>query len=537
VRNVIHRFGRMSAITVVMTFAAAGSLSAQLPVGGEEGQAGQERYEVGKALPPLAPGATLVSLTLEGAIARALEQNLDIQSARLSPRMQEYTLEAARAAFSTVLTSGFGFNNASTQSTSQLDGGARTTTERATMNVGLSQPLPWYGARLSTSFNNSRTATDNAFSTRNPSYNSTVSFNFSQPLLSGLRIDNQRNTLRTQEIQKQITDIQLLSQIQNITDQVRVAYWNLRSQIEQIEIQRQSLAQAQQLLADNRIRVQLGRMAEIELVQAEAQVASAEQALLNAEIQWRNQELAFKRLLVGGADDPLFAQTVNPVDLPIFAEQAVDIDAAIQRALLDRADLRQQRQQRQIAELNLDVTREATRPDLSLSAGYSLQGIGGNLFDRSGLGGTPQLVQEGGYFDGLRSVAAFDTPTWNVSLSFSYPLGQRAAKANFERAQLQMRQSDLALRSQELAIVTEVTNAGLAVQNTFLLLEASRRSREAAERNAEAELRKFNVGASTNFQVVTVQNSLTSARLSELRALINHINAIAEFDRVQRVGR
>jgi outer membrane protein TolC len=505
----------------------------QVPVGLEE----QDRYEVGRALPPADSGTTIVPLTLEQAIQRALENNLDLQSARLNPLMQEYSLQAARAVFAPTFTSTMGYNNASTQSTSQLDGGARTSTQRHTVNLGIQQPLPWYGGRLTTSFNNSRTETDNAFSTRNPSYSSSFSLNYSMPLLSGLRIDGQRNALRTQEIQQQITDLQLDAQLQNVTDQVRVAYWSLRSLIEQIEIQRRSLAQAERLLADNQIRVQQGRLAPIEIVQAEAQVAAAQQALLNAEIQWRNQELAFKRLLVNGPQDPLFRQTLNPVDLPTFQEQTVDIDAAVEVALSERSDVRQQRQQREIAELNLDVTREELIPDLSLTTGYSLSGVGGDLFDRSGLGGAPQLIQEGGYLDGLTSIKKFDTPTWNVSLNFSYPLGTKAAKANVERAQLQMRQTDLAMRSLELQIVTEVTNAGLAVSNTFLQLQAATRSREAAERAAEAELARFNVGASTNFQVVGTQNTLTSARLSELRSLINHINAIAEFDRVQRVGR
>jgi len=494
-------------------------------------------YEPGRALPPVEPGGTLVPLTLDEAIARALEHNLDIQSARLAPQMQEYTLIAARSAFNPTLNTSLGYNNQTSQSTSQLDGGARTTNRRNTLNLSVSQLLPWYGARLSTSWNNARTETDNVFTTRNPSYNSTVSFSYTQPLLSGFRTDNQRNALQVQEIQLNITDTQLLSQIENISDQVRVAYWNLRSQIEQIEIQRQSLEQAQQLLQNNQLRVQLGTLAEIEIVQAEAQVASAEQALLNAEIQWRTQELAFKRLLVGGADDPLLGQTVNPVDLPSFVEQPVDIEAAIATAMAGRTDLQQQRQQRQISELNLAVQREDARPDLSLTASYALQGVGGNLYDRSGLGGAPQLVEQGGFRDGLSSIANFDSPTFALTFNFSYPIGTSAAQANLERAQLQLRQADLALRNQELGIATEVTNAGMAVTNTFLQLEAAQRSRVAAERSAEAELTRFEVGASTNFQVVTAQNALTQARLSELRAIINHVNAIAEFDRVQRVGR
>jgi outer membrane protein TolC len=197
--------------------------------------------------------------------------------------MQEYSLISARAAFNPTFSATVGYNNSSNQSTSQLDGGARTTTSRNTFNLSVNQPLPWYGGSLSTSFNNSRSATDNAFTTRNPSFSSSFSLSYSQPLLNGFRIDNQRLSLVTQVIQQEIADITLASQIANITNQVRVAYWNLRSQIEQVEIQRFNLEQAQQLLVNNQLRVQTGTMASNELLQAEAQVATAEQALLNAE--------------------------------------------------------------------------------------------------------------------------------------------------------------------------------------------------------------------------------------------------------------
>jgi outer membrane protein TolC len=129
-----------------------------------------------------------------------------------------------------------------------------------------------------------------------------------------------------------------------------------------------------------------------------------------------------------------------------------------------------------------------------------------------------------------------DTPTWNVTLNASYPIGTNASKVDLERARLQLRQTELALKSQELIIITQVTAAGLAVRNTFLQVEAARRSTAASERNAAAERLRFSVGLARNFEVTTAQNALTSARLAELRAIINHMNAIAEFERVQRVG-
>lgn len=503
---------------------------------GIQAQEEQEEYQVGQALPPTVPGSVLLDLTLDDAIARALEMNLEIQTARLNPEIQDYNLMAAEAAYSTTFNASLGQNNATSLSTSQLDGGNQTTTDRFTFNSSISKPMPFYGGRLSANFNNSRTETDNSFSTLNPSYRSSLSLNYTQPLLSGFKIDNQRNSVRTQEIQLEITDIQLQTQIANLTDNVKVAYWGLRTAIEQIEIQRRSLAQAQELLSQNRIRVELGTMSELQVVQAESQVASAEQSLLNAEVLWRSQELLFKRLLLGGADDPLLFQTINPTDLPLTREPVVDIQGAIEIALAERTDIRQQRQQKDISELNLEVTQNSRLPSLDLTAGYSVMGVGGDLYQRDQLGGDPVLLEPGGFGDGFRSVVNRDSPTWNLQLNFSYPILNRGAKANLERARLQMRQTDLALRSQELTIVTQVTNAGLNVNDRYLQLQAAQRSREVAERNAEIELTRFNVGASTNYEVTQAQDDLTSARLSELRAIINYINAMNDFERVQRVG-
>jgi outer membrane protein TolC len=516
---------------------AIAAIALSLPTGLVAQEAPVDRYEVGRAAPPADPDREMVTMTLEQAIDRALETNLDIQTARLSPRMQAFSLQAARAAFTPTLNGNYGYNNSVNQSTSQLDGGARTTTERHTLNTSIQQAVPWYGGRVGLGFNNSRTSTDNAFSTLNPSYRSTLSLDYTQPLLAGLETDNQRTALQTQEIQGTITEIQLASRIDNITEQVRQAYWGLRAAIEQIEIQRRSLAQAQQLLADNQVRVRLGTMAQIQVIQAEAQVAGAEQSLLNAEIQWRNQELALKSLLIGGADDPLLYQTVNPVDFPAFQDQQVDIQAAIDVALNERTDIREARAERRVAELDLEVTENNRLPELNLTASYSLAGVGGTEYSRSGLGGAPVLVNQGGYNDAINAITGLNVPTWNLGLSFSYPIGMKSAKANLARAQLQMEQRDLAIRSQELAIVTEVTNAGLAVTDTRLQLAAATRSRELSEQSAAAEVTRFNAGVATNFEVVTAQDALTSARLSELRAIINHINAIAEFERVQRVGR
>jgi outer membrane protein TolC len=495
----------------------------------------EDRYVVGRAQPPQVPGTQRIDVTLDQAIERALEKNLDIQRLRLEPQMQDYTLQAARANFRPTLNANYSYRNSSSQSTSQLDGGARVTNQTNTLGTSMTQRLPWQGGQVSFNFNNNRTATDSAFSTRNPSYSSNLSFQYTQPLLAGRTIDNQRNSLRTGEIQKNIVDSQLQAQIENIKNQVRVRYWALRQSIEAIEIQRRSLELSNRQLADSRVKVEVGTMAEIDLVQQESQIANGEQALLAAEVAWRNAEIAFKRLLVDSTADEFFQATVVPVDQVSFAVTEVNIPEAITKAIEERTDIVQARQQIRISELNLELSQNNIKPSLGFTASYQLAGVGGNEFSRSGLGGAPVLVNESGYFDALRSIAGLDTPTWQLSLNFSKPLGLSAAKANHMRSQLSLEQQKTQLKNTELTIATAVTTAGLDVQSTYKQLLAAQKSREAAERTLEAGLTRFSVGMITNFEVIQLQNSLTSARNSELSATIRYINALAEFERVQKI--
>ncbi|GMV22868.1 MAG: hypothetical protein AMXMBFR57_28170 [Acidimicrobiia bacterium] len=495
----------------------------------------EDRYVVGRAQPPQVPGTQRIDVTLDQAIERALEKNLDIQRLRLEPQMQDYTLQAARANFRPTLNANYSYRNQSSQSTSQLDGGARVTNQTNTLGTSMTQRLPWQGGQVSFNFNNNRTATDSAFSTRNPSYSSNLSFQYTQPLLAGRTIDSQRNSLRTGEIQKNIVDSQLQAQIENIKNQVRVRYWALRQSIEAIEIQRRSLELSNRQLADSRVKVEVGTMAEIDLVQQESQIANGEQALLAAEVAWRNAEIAFKRLLVDSTADEFFQATVVPVDQVSFAVTEVNIPEAITKAIEERTDIVQARQQIRISELNLELSQNNIKPSLGFTASYQLAGVGGNEFSRSGLGGAPVLVNESGYLDALRSIAGLDTPTWQLSLNFSKPLGLSAAKANHMRSQLSLEQQKTQLKNTELTIATAVTTAGLDVQSTYKQLLAAQKSREAAERTLEAGLTRFSVGMITNFEVIQLQNSLTSARNSELSATIRYINALAEFERVQKI--
>ncbi len=528
---------------LVATMALVGvSLSAQTPVIGQ-GTAPQlpgslpasqmaplDKYVVGQAKPPEVPGSTMVDLTLEQAQQIALEKNLDLQVAKMDPTIQDYGMVAARAAFRPQITGSFTQNHSSNPVTSSLDGGATSvSTQSQQYRTGISQPLRFWGANVSASFSSGRNSTTNSFTTKNPGLSAGFSVSYSQNLLQGRSIDGTRNGIRTREITRQTTDIQLLATIENTKASVRSAYWALRQAIESIEIRKRTLSQATQLLENDKIQVQVGTMAGIDTAQPEVAVTQAEQGVLTATIAWQQAEMALKRLLVGGKDDDLYRRTINPVDQAILGgEPSVNIDAAVQNALSNRTDIQIARKNIESSELTLQVTKNQTLPNLGLNASYSLSGSGGPTI-KSGV-----ITVPGGYIDALGNL--IQNPTWSVGLNFTYPLGMVAAKANLASAQISMEQAKARLKVTELTIATDVTNAGLAVQNSYQSYLAAKKSREAQEKATEAEQTKFSVGTSQNFTVVQQQNSLTSARLSELQALISYLNAVADFEKKQRIG-
>jgi len=492
-----------------------------------------DKYVVGRALPPndIVPGREMKDLTLEQAIAIALEKNLDLKATKVEPQLVDYQLAGARASFTPSLNAGYTFGNSTTASNNTLEGVTYLTDISQGFNGGMNHTLPWFGSSYQARFTNSRRTTNNITTRLNPSYSSQLSVDYSMPILAGFKMDNTRNQLRTLAITRQISDINVLAAVENLRNQVRVSYWALRSAIEQIEISKRALDIARQSFDQSRMRVEIGTSAPIDTVQFETAVFNQEQLLLAAQIGWRTAEINFKRFLASGAEDEIYKFTINPIDQPELSVQSVDIQAAMTKALAERTDLIVARRNIDSSKLSLEVTHSQVLPNLALTAGYRLTGQGGTqrLPDGSFI--------PGGIADALSAIGGFDTPAWNLGFNLTYPLGMRAAKANYARSLLAVDQSAARRKASELNVQTEVVNAGLNVENTYKQYEASQKARQAAERNADAAQTRFDVGMATNFEVVQLQNQLTTSRLQELSRLIAYVNAVAEFDRVQRVGR
>jgi outer membrane protein TolC len=484
--------------------------------------------------PAPAPG-TQVNLTLDEATARALERNLDIAVERLNPQTFDLNIARIRAAYRPTAVSTIGQFSRVQPPTSTLNGGLRVENTTTTYNSGLQQLVPWGGGALAFQFNNNKQVSSNNLLNYNPAFNNNFAATLTQPLLRGFLIDNNRQQLVVTALNRDASEIQLRGTIATTLANVRNAYWELLFSIQALDVARGSLDLATKLVTDNRSRVEVGALAPLDVVQAQAEEATRRQALAQAEAQARTAELALKRLIVSGTDDPLWSAEINPVDRPTFLPDPLDVQSAVRKALDNRTDLQIARKTIDSNDVTLRFMRNQTLPELDLTAMYGATGLGGTQFQRNGSGVTSQVIGivPGGYADAWHTLTGRNFPTWNLALNLSYPIGASAQDAQLARAKVQLNQSAAQLRALELQVATDVTNAALQVQSGLTRYQAASVARDLAQQRLDAEQSRFEVGLSTNFLVVQAQRDLGTAQNTELRALLDYRRALVDYERVQ----
>jgi outer membrane protein TolC len=502
-------------------------------------QAGLEAIKANPAPPDAAKtgqaNRPVRELTLGDVVQLALEKNLDISVERLTPQGVDLQIAAIRNQFKPVFSSTFGQRDQMRLPNSLLNGGQRVNNATTTYNFGVAQDINFYGGSYAVTFNNSRVDTSDTFSNFNPSFTTGLTLAYSQPLLRGLFIDQQRQQLAITQINREISDETLRATVTQTLANVRNAYWDLVFSRSATDVAQRALQLADKLVEDNRARVEVGTLAPLDIVQAEAEAANRRQTLALAEATLQTAELALKRYIVSGTEDPVWQQELRAVDLPSLEPAPTDIEGAVRRALERRTDLVNARRNLQSSDINIKYFRDQTLPALDVTASYGAQGIGGTQFIRSGSGLNSIVTGTvpGGYGDALSLLTNRDFPNWNVQATLTYNIGASAAEAQLARARVQKNQSLGRIRALELQVATEVTNAALNVQSNLKRVEAAVAARELAEKRLEAEQSKFEVGMTTNFFVVQAQRDLRDAQNSELRALADYRKSLVTFERVQ----
>jgi outer membrane protein TolC len=243
-----------------------------------------------------------------------------------------------------------------------------------------------------------------------------------------------------------------------------------------------------------------------------------------------------KRYIVSGTDDPLWRQTLRPVDLPSLEPAPTDVDGAVRKALTERTDITAARKGLDSSDVTIKYFKNQSMPAVDLNASYGAQGLGGTAIVRTGPLGNQVVSQviPGGYSDALGLLRAREYPTWNFNVTRSYPIGGSQAEAQHARARVQRSQAATRLRALEVQIAAEVANAALTVQSNLKRVEAATAARELAQKRLEAEQSRFEVGLSTNFFVVQAQRDLRDAANTELRALADYRKSLVNFERAQQ---
>ena len=463
----------------------------------------------------------VLELTLEEAVRRTLENNVDIAVERFNPEASGLQIDELKGYYEPILNSLVTQNSAARPGSNAFSGGQSVDTDALNYNFGATQNVPT-GGDLRLDFTNRRTNTNSVFESFNPSFNSNLNLSYNQPLLKNFRTDSRRTQIKVAKKNREISDVTFRQTVVNTVASVKQSYYDLLYAIDNLEAQRKSLSLAGKLLEENQIKVRVGTMAPLDVVQAESEHASREEAVIVAEAAVAEAEDALKRAIFNTNDPAMWETRIVPVERPTAEPFRVDLEAAILAALGKRTDMTAARKRLESAEYNVEYARNQLLHTVNLVAGYGTTGIGGTFVEREGLGGPIIRTVPGGFGDALSDVFGRNFPTWTLGFNFAYPIFNRQADAAAARARISRDQSQATIRRLEMQITGEVRSAARAVETNFKRVESTRAARVLQERRLDAEGKKFAAGMSTNFLVTQAQRDLAFAEVAELRAIADY---------------
>ena len=480
-------------------------------------------------------GPQELSLTLEDCILKALKNNLNVAAEVLGPEMARKSVTKATEKFYPVLGLGYGRENRNSGSFSWIDAAEQITTRYNDIASEVELLLPT-GTELSASFFSYKNETNQNFQTINPRYGSTLLLGFKQPLLKDFGFNINRREILVARNNRDISEHQLRTVLIETIYRVEEAYWNLVHSIEYLKAKQQSLDLARDLLAKNQKEEEVGMIAPIEILSAQAEVATREADILQARARVKSSQEALRTLMNIEAEKEIAEATIIPVDKPISEQREVFLEESLASARSNRPDLMADRVDLGTKELDVSYYRNQLLPRLDLEASYWSPGIAGTqilYLNDDPLSGVIVGTVPGSASAAVRDAFHFRYKNWLVGLTLSLPLCSLLTKSDYALAKVSREQAVLKIKHQEQQAALEVRNAVLAVQTDYERVQAYRLARELAAGKLEAEVKKLQVGLSTNYIVLQYQRDLADSRTAELRASIDYNLSLANLERVQ----
>jgi outer membrane protein TolC len=470
-------------------------------------------------------------LTLNDCVIQAVRKNLGVAVQVVNTRLADISVARAGEKFLPSLQFDFGDRNEKSPAYSWIDSADGVQSAYRNYDAGLSQSLP-FGGSLSFSLTGYKSDSNSRFQTINPRFGSTMNFSFSQPLLKDFGWGTSRKDILVARNNREAAENDLKGTLLDLVDRVEQAYWELVYSLESLQVRRQSLSLAEDLLDKSRKEIAIGTLAPKEVLSAQAEVASRKADILQAVQQVKDNSDVLRNLinLPGDSTDA----DLLPTDRPTLVRNDLSLDDALASAMKNRPDLQSSGLAVKNMELDLSFARNQTLPSLNLTANYWSPGVSGDqilYLDNNPLTGVIIGTLPGGASAALRDAFGLKYRNWSVSLSLQIPLNTVFSRANEAQARTLMEQEIARLKNQEQGVVFEIRAAVRAVRTDYERVDAYKAARELAEQKLEAEQAKMKAGMSSNFMVLQYQRDLASTRTMELRALIDFRRSLGRLEK------
>jgi outer membrane protein len=396
------------------------------------------------------------------------------------------------------------------------------------------------GGTASLSWNNTYQRINDPLYSLNPATYSNLNLTVTQPLLRGFGWHVNGRYIQIAKNNKHVSDLVFQQQVIGTVYAVSRLYWDLVSLNEDLQVREEAVTSAKRLLDDSKASLAEGTMAQIDVTRAEAEVAHRERDRIVAQSLVRQQgavllDFLTRTTLSSGLENVQVVPT-DHVNVP-QKEDVGTLDDLVAQAFKNRPELSQAQLQLQNSRISLKGSRNAVLPQLDLIASVQNNALVGdpNSFTTSSLGAVPGNPVNpyfvGSYSEGQRQIFHRNFPDYGAGVSLNIPLGNRAARADAARDQLQVRQQEIRLRQLQKEVRLQVLNALIALQQARETYAAAEKERIYEQQSVEAESERLGVGASTNYQVIQYQRDLTSARSAEVSALSSYAEAKAALQR------
>jgi len=394
------------------------------------------------------------------------------------------------------------------------------------------------GFQVSNNFINQNSPQNNF----NPSISSTASLQVSQNLLQGFGVSTNNRAIRVARNNRKVSDLVFKQQVITTVSNVIGLYWDLVSLDQNLKVKQQALQLNQKLYEDNKRRAELGAIAPIDIVQAEAEVAAAQGDVTTAETQVLQQEQILKSVLTKNGVDTLAVidARVVPTDqirLP-ENEPVRPVQDLVAEAMADRPEVEQSRLSLDNSHINIKGTKSELLPQLSVFGLLQNHGLAGQYNTIPPLpgqgfissGSNPFFL--GGYGTVLTQLFSRNFPDYGVGFNLTMPLRNRAAQADLIRDELNLRQQQISDRQLQNNIKLNVVNARTAVEQARAGYDTAVKARVLQEQTLNGATRKYQLGTSSFLDVVIVQRDLVTRQSAEVTALNTYVKARTNLETV-----